>query len=429
MRVSQFKVILGPSSEFHIGVHGSFIQYPPAQVTYYTADGTYHYLFQDTEGLQFNPFDHLGISETVEYDLPLLKGYIVHSSRMPVYNSVPWIADMDCLLSTLRYGKFFALGSEERIRSATVDTDSLRLRQQVMLAHYLSDQCKGLLFRSRYRRDLALTYIERERLLDDNDLARLQQKTDVLYPTMPALQAVKKDEERISLVYMGRTYTDKGGDIALEVFSALKSRFEDTIETIYIGEVPPNSAARHPGIKTLPLVNREKYLSFLEVGHIFISPTLWESYGMGLIEAACNGMAIVTTCGVGMEHIQELLENGRNAYFVPNEWSAEEKVEGFVKYASMLIEHREKLKEMRENNVRLTKSGKLSLRERDKKILAYYDAMRSDLNKKPATTVRDQIDFLSQKYRLRRARIKECVCQRQVLKRSGGRNVRIRIGS
>ncbi|KKT90195.1 MAG: Group 1 glycosyltransferase [Parcubacteria group bacterium GW2011_GWF2_45_11] len=425
--MSTFKIIIGPSTELHSGVHGSLIENPPPGIEYLQRPYQYHYLFRDVSPFPLNPFDELSVCESVRYEMPHLTDCIVHSSRIPVYNLVPWVVDMDCLLGTLQYGQFFGIGSKERIRAGDIDRESAILRQKIMLSLYLSDRCKGIFFRTDYSRHLAIQYIRRAGLIDDRGLDLLQKKMEVIYPTLPAKSISTTDERFITVVYMGRTFKDKGGDIALETFAELKQRFRQSIELIFISDIHPKLATRHPGITILPAVEREKYLGILERSQIFFSPTTFESYGMALVEAACYGMAIITTNGYGMEHIEELFEKDCNAFMVPNEWPKERKVKEFVRLISLLIDNREKLRVMRENNCRLVKQGRLSLGIRDKKLLNFYEKIKKAVKDGGACYEDDLIEEFKNKHRLSSKTFSEQYCWLEIALRTRGRQLRVRL--
>jgi glycosyltransferase involved in cell wall biosynthesis len=122
-------------------------------------------------------------------------------------------------------------------------------------------------------------------------------------------------------------------------------------------------------------MNRSTYLELLQAGHIFFSPTCSEGYGMGLVEAACSGMAVVSTCGTGMEHISEVFETGRNAYLVENSLPFDQKIRAFHQIISMLLEDSQERERLARNCLELTTRGRLSVGCRNEKLLTYYQRM------------------------------------------------------
>jgi glycosyltransferase involved in cell wall biosynthesis len=345
---------------------------------------------------------------------------------VPVYNPVPWLIDTDCLLSTTSYGQFFAVGSERRIRARRVNAAAVRARQELMLSHYLNDYCKAILFWTEYGRRRDLGILEDRQLLSEDDLACLEAKSDVLYPTVPAVEPAPKSE-KISVVYMGRTYEHKGGAIALSVFRKLRKEYGDDLGLTFIGEAPASARKKQVGIQFLPTIDQKEYFSILERSHIFISPTKSESYGMGLLEAAARGMAILTTSGPGMEPVEEILAEDRNAFYVQNDLTAGEKAARFLSYIRMLVENQEKLKEMREDNYRLFRSGKLSMENMKQKLLTYYEKMERNGSSKESESVGSQIERLSRDRGFSMRYLPESMCTEMLGERTGGRSVAIRL--
>jgi len=350
-------------------------------------------------------------------------GILIHTTRIPAANASPWIMDTDDFLSMLNYGKSFVIGNEARIRQGAVPPGRVRLRQWIMLQHFLAEQCQGILFWTQHKASVALETIEREHLLAPAELERLAQKVEVVYPTLPPGDGVKPTEGPLTIVYSGCTDQDKGGDIAWDVFLVLKQRYGEAVRLLYVGALPAGVKDRPPGIDVLPVVERQDYLAILEEAHIFLSPTLRESYGLALVEAASRGLDILTTCGEGMRHVGELFVERENALFAPNEWPRQRKIAQLTEYAALLIDDRDLLQEMRQNNLRLVKSGKLSIARRDSRLRHHYARMQAALGRpyRPVT------EALQEQYGLSQRDFEDDACWAQLLKRTQGRQVSIRV--
>src|SRR5205823_3389384 len=104
------------------------------------------------------------------------------------------------------------------------------------------------------------------------------------------------------------------------------------------GQLPESDCALPPGTSFHPLLDRSEYLKLLSRSHIFLSPTAWESYGFGLVEAASYGLAIVTRRGPGMEHIEELFREGKNALFVGPQATSSEYIDAYEQNVRFLLE-------------------------------------------------------------------------------------------
>jgi glycosyltransferase involved in cell wall biosynthesis len=365
-------VALGPSLELHDGVHGALIDEPPAGVTYVQPAWSYQCRFPQADGFPPNPFDDLSACDSVSFRLPH-GGLAIHSSRLPVSGDVPWICESDCLISTLQYGMLFALGSEAAVREGAVAADRIRLRVRTMLSRFLEDGCEALLFRTEFARASAFQWIEESAVLGLGQVEKLWGKSAVVYPAVPAIRRQPLGARR-SVLFAGRTFEDKGAEIALAIYRELHTRFGDTIRLIFVGNRPPGRASPD-WIIFHPVMPRSQFLELLAECDILLHPSFYESLGMTLIEAAGAGLAIATSCGPGMEHIEEILVDGTNACLVPNSLPEHNRVRHYVDAISVLIKDDARLRELSTNNRRLARYGPFSIRERNRRLLPHYQRM------------------------------------------------------
>jgi glycosyltransferase involved in cell wall biosynthesis len=365
-------VILGPESELHAGIHGELIVSPPSGVTYYLPQHRHRYLFKAQSDRERDPFREFSVSETVEFALPRGGRAIVHSSRVPVFNRTPWLADMDCLLATLTCGTAFVIGSGGHVRG---EAQLRQLRHRLMLLHYLTDDCVGLLFRTEYARRNLLGFVRDLDLLGESDSERLAAKTDVLRPTLRHRPPSGEKDSTTVIVYMGRYATGKGGDVALEVFRRISARHAKPVRLVYVGPLPSEDCTLPREISYHPMLDRESFLELLARGHIFLSPTESESYGFGLVEAASCGLALVTSRGPLMRHIEELFQPDKNAVFISSGGTFESQVDAYEHAVRSLIADENRLRAFRTNNLELFRTGPLSIEAHHRKLLGYYDRM------------------------------------------------------
>ncbi len=179
---------------------------------------------------------------------------------------------------------------------------------------------------------------------------------------------------------MGRTFEDKGGPLALTVFERLRGRLGAAFEATVIASCPRDAQLRCAaiGVDVLPPSDRAVYLERLARADIFFSPTLFESFGMGLVEAAAAGAAIVTSSGPGMEHIGELFEDGKDALFVSNALDGEARVRGYVDALARLVRDREARQALAARAHALASTGRLALsRHNETMARIYEDALRA----------------------------------------------------
>jgi glycosyltransferase involved in cell wall biosynthesis len=209
-------------------------------------------------------------------------------------------------------------------------------------------------------------------LLTRDELDRLAAKTDVVRPTLPAGPPIAARAERPAIVYMGRVAREKGANVALEVFRRIDEAYGDRVRLVYVGPVPDDCPAS-ASIEVHPVLDRGAYRDVLACGHIFLSPTEFESYGFGLVEAARFGLAIVTSRGPGMEHVEELFKQDQNALFVSTDDTS--RVDAYEASLRTLLDNPDTLARIRLTNLELFRSGPMSIERRDEKLLGYYGRM------------------------------------------------------
>ena len=362
-------VVLGPASELHRGVHGTLVDSPPPGVRYVDAPHAHRFRFAGSSRGARDPFREHAAGEFVEYRVPPGLVWGVHSSRLPVAGRLPWVADVDCLVTTLRYGRPFLLGTNGSDTLGQVGPDALRRRERIMLRQYLGARCKGLLFRTEHARRTALGYITDEQLLDPRELDAFAARLDVVHPTVRPGRSRPLAASTVTVVYAGRTFEDKGGALAI---SALASLVDLPVRPVWVGAGPVDMRAALPGVELHEWLPRAAWLELLGRADVLVSPTEFESYGMALVEGAACGAAIVTTSGPGMEHIGELFEEGVHALFVDNRLGAAAKLAALTRHVRALVERPELRRAMQAANRALFTHGRLSLARRDATLLARY---------------------------------------------------------
>lgn len=242
-----------------------------------------------------------------------------------------------------------------------------------MAARYASGRCVRILFRTEYARRTFLDHLA-GRGHQPETVEKLAAKSEVVYPAVPAAPAVRRPGRPVSVLYMGRTPQDKGALVAAEVFARLRARHRAGVRLVFLGSCPSSLADRLTaiGVELVPVLPRSAYLEQLRRADIFLSPTTFESFGMGLVEAAAAGLAIVCSAGPGMEHIGELFAPGNNALFVSNAGPVTQRVAGFAAAVSNLIDNEPLFRRLAMNNHALASRGKLSIRQRDERLRAVY---------------------------------------------------------
>ncbi len=120
------------------------------------------------------------------------------------------------------------------------------------------------------------------------------------------------------LLTVSRLAPEKNIGLALQVLALVRVRFPDT-GLVIVGSGPEEERLRSLA-KELKLEGGVEFVgwqddltSFYKTANVFIQTSLFEGYGLSLIEAGLSGLPIITTpVGIALE-----LEHGRDAYIYP----------------------------------------------------------------------------------------------------------------
>ena len=128
----------------------------------------------------------------------------------------------------------------------------------------------------------------------------------------------KKQSDSCRLLFLGKYWERKGGDIALETLVALEEMGVRSKLTV-CGVVPPQ-AVSHKHLTVIPFLNkdneiqRQKLRSLLLESDFLLLPTRAELFGMVFCEASAFGLPSVATDTGGLSSV---IEEGKNGFLLP----------------------------------------------------------------------------------------------------------------
>ena len=125
-------------------------------------------------------------------------------------------------------------------------------------------------------------------------------------------------EDKCRLLFVGREWERKGGEIAFETLLALE-RLGVPTELTIVGCEPPERF-RHPNLRVIAFLNQNNAAERAELenlylkSHFFLLPTRAECFSIALCEANAYGLPILSsqTGGLG-----ELVHEGTNGFLLP----------------------------------------------------------------------------------------------------------------
>ena len=171
-----------------------------------------------------------------------------------------------------------------------------------------------------------------------------QGKVNVIPPAFTTSRK-KIKHDSMNLLFIGRDYHRKGGDVALKVFENLK-KSHDNIRLTFVGRIEDG--------EMLEKVKRDECISYFDhvsksdlhekifpMSDIFILPTIAEAYGMSIIEAMSNAIPVIAS---NISAIPEVVQDGVSGYLVsPNS------IELFTRRCAELLDNKEKRETMGRN--------------------------------------------------------------------------------
>jgi glycosyltransferase involved in cell wall biosynthesis len=211
--------------------------------------------------------------------------------------------------------------------------------------------------------------------LKDKEIGK---KTEVVYPAipLPELKARKK-KNKITLLFIGRYFYQKGGLHVLEVFDKITKK-HPKVNCIFVSEVPQEILKKYSSNKKIKFYNLvPQDILFKHVypkSDIFVYPGYSDTFGFALLEAMSFGLPVITVDGFARK---EIISDGKNGFIIKKhkkmlledmQKKDEKMIKELIDKTSKLIKNPELLKKMSRNAREEIKSGKFSIKERNKKL-------------------------------------------------------------
>ncbi len=286
------------------------------------------------------------ISPKGDYDL-------IHCAHCVSKNNFPWICDIEMINSFFLSGELSKKGIE-KVKKILI-----------------KNNCKKILpWMEWVKKDIIKTFPE------------IKEKVEVVYPAVPFSNIKpKKFGEKITLLFSGRYFFGKGGFHALEIMDKITKKNKN-ISGIIISDIPPEIHKKYSKNKKLilkNLVSQKELFKIYKKADIFLYPGYWDSFGFAFLEAMNYGLPIVTANILGRKEIISkkeglVLELPKN--FDRNndcEKLVPEVITLFEEKINNLIKNKSQLKKMSENGLNKIKSGRFSIKERNKKLRRIYE--------------------------------------------------------
>ncbi|MCX6742160.1 MAG: glycosyltransferase family 4 protein [Candidatus Pacearchaeota archaeon] len=295
-------------------------------------------------------------------NLPLINAHLtkkdknrdlIHCAHCLSLNKTPWVADIESAGFMFLSGKPTKLGIK------------------FIKSLILNKNCKKIMpWTENIKKDILTIFPE------------TKDKVEVVYPAVTPLQKLKKRKynKKIVILYVARYFWLKGGLIALEALKKINKIFD--VEIIFISDAPQEVKRKYPEISFLELVPQEKLFGYYKKADIFFYPSLVDTFGFQLLEAMAFGLPIVTVNTLWTKSRNEIIKNEKNGIIFDikqkiNFYKLEKKefivVKKLVKNLFRLIKNKKLREKISRNNIKEIRSGKFSIKERNKKLKKIYE--------------------------------------------------------
>lgn len=122
---------------------------------------------------------------------------------------------------------------------------------------------------------------------------------------------IRKTNNKI--LFVGRDFKRKGGELVVEAFKYLKSNYLKDSELFIAG--PINLEFEYEGIHLLGDLNSEKLSYYFNICDIFCVPSFFEAYGLVFIEALAYGLPCIARDSFEMRNF---IQDGETGYLISN---------------------------------------------------------------------------------------------------------------
>lgn len=216
---------------------------------------------------------------------------LIHCAHCLSLNKRPWVVDFEDYYSLASFGSI----------------PQSFLGKMIIKRLLKSKHCKKILPWSEYAKETLLKYI------DDPDINK---KIEILPFGFPVKDVRKKSNRKVKILFVGRYFKAKGGEVAIKVIDILTRKYSK-VEGIVVSEVPEDIKKKYQNNKKIKIYNlvtqEELFKDIYPQADIFFYPGFSDTFGFSFVEAMSFKLPIVTFEGFAKS---ELVIDGRNGYVI-----------------------------------------------------------------------------------------------------------------
>ncbi len=340
----------------------SILDSPPEGIEYIVEGKKHGMITSKSKMLFFNFLKKLirrnlrrmGISLLNIHKKPKNKNYnLLHCAHCLSSGNAPWVADFESVWQML-------ITDHETLKGLKKASKILE-----------KDNCKKIIaWTEETKKDIIKKF------------PRVQDKVEVVTYGIAPSNFKKTKSKNIRLLFIGRYFMGKGGLHTVEAFDRLTKTFKN-VEALVVGEIPEfirKKYSKNKKLKWFNLIDHKKLLEEIYPStDIYVCPGYSDTFGFPFVEALAFGLPVVT---VNVPTRKEIIEDGKNGFVVSTNGKInqtfigekEEKViKKIVERTSELIKDENLRIKMSKEGLKIVKSGKFSIKERNKKLKKVYE--------------------------------------------------------
>ena len=144
-----------------------------------------------------------------------------------------------------------------------------------------------------------------------------------MIPLPMEVRCKKKEHRGIKVLFVGRDYYRKGGDIALKVMMNVLQKHSEVTFT-YVGKA---TIPEHPRIKHYEGVSRKQLEDLYRNSDVLLYPSRDEAYGLAALEALSYGIPVIAS---NLPSLREIVEDSVDGYIAKSEEDYAQKLEEII---------------------------------------------------------------------------------------------------
>jgi glycosyltransferase involved in cell wall biosynthesis len=283
---------------------------------------------------------------------------LIHCTHCLSKNKQPWVADFEFM------GQFW-IGSS---------SNNYKIAAKKRVRKYLNSKyCKKI-----------LAWSEWPKRTISKEFPEIKNKVEVVYPAVPVpkFTKIKNKNRKIKILFVGRDFEIKGGEIALKVMNEIIKTHKN-VEGVVVSEIPKRFIKKYEinkKIKLIGLVTQKKlFEKIYPEADIFLYPTFSDTFGFAILEAQSFGLPIVAMKTKSTHTIEETIQEGKTGFIIDNMGTDgyvlkfdEKIIRNFVDGIEILVKDKKLREKMSKAAKEEIKNGKFSIKERNKKLKRIY---------------------------------------------------------